>query len=77
MAGHWHDKIGKTVHADGPLGEGYTLCGVSRDGVNGDDPMETTFGGIDCPHCIAVLRFCWKTKQAEVKPTFQRRRVGA
>lgn len=66
-------ETGLIIHCDGVNGSGYTLCGYSLDGANGDQPMEETAANINCAQCIAVLDFCRKVRPGEVCSPFQRR----
>lgn len=73
---HWKEPVANIVHCEGVLGEGYTLCGVSKDGVNGDRPFIDSDEGIDCSQCIGVIIHCRKVRGGQIKPAFQRRRIG-
>jgi hypothetical protein len=72
MAKHFLEP-GLIIHCDGPLGEGYALCGAAVDGVNGDEAWPETHASINCSHCIKVLDFCRKVRPGEVCSPFQRR----
>lgn len=65
---HLKDQDG-TVHFDGPVGDDYLLCGF-----NADEVTETT-AGVDCSQCIAVVEFCHRIRDGEIKPRFERRRA--
>lgn len=72
MAAHFIEP-GLIIHCEGPLGDGYTLCGAAIGGVNEDQDWPATKAGINCGQCIAVLDFCRKVRPGEVCSPFQRR----
>ncbi len=72
MAKHFLEP-GLIIHCDGVLGDGYTLCGTSIGGVNGNEEWPETHASINCSDCISVLNFCRKVRPGEVCSPFQRR----
>jgi hypothetical protein len=53
----FYEVQAKLVHCGPADGNDFTLCGFTLDGDQGEIP-EWEGSRIDCPQCLAVIRFC-------------------
>jgi len=53
----YYERERNRVHCDRAHGSDFTLCGFTLDGDQGEI-TETSGSRIDCPDCLAVIRFC-------------------
>jgi hypothetical protein len=60
--------IDGVVHCSGAIAVGeFTLCGLSRDGENGDAVMAEVAGPITCYNCIWTIRHCKTIQRRQMK----------
>ena len=53
----FYEVEAKLLHCEGVDGNDFTLCGFTLDGDQGEI-LDWEGGRIDCPQCLAIIRFC-------------------
>ncbi|MDB5656662.1 MAG: hypothetical protein JWQ94_4275 [Tardiphaga sp.] len=66
----WHEATpdGTVIHCGPAVGGDSTLCGFAMEGERGDHPLAAVMlGKINCPSCVAIIRFCKAVPAAFLK----------